>query len=231
VKSRLKLIGSALAIAGAMAVGACSSDSDNSKPTGLQSSARLAPDTKIHGAWIYRAPQANFSKYKTVIIDPVTLYNGPEANFGDATPADRQKYADIVTAELRRIVGEKNRLASVPGPEVLRIRTTLIGVSGTVGGVATVTRVMPIGIAINAVRGAAGEGGAMTGGIEISFEAHDSQTNELLAGAVRQVMPSTFNIEATLSTSDTVKACAVDAGGSLVDALDKNLAKVTQRAQ
>jgi hypothetical protein len=224
--TRRFLFGSVLSVAGLLTVAACSSD-DGSKgqPTGLQSSAKLQPDKSISGAWIYRSPTARFTQYHQVMIDPVVVYGGPEANFGDMSAADRQNYAQIVSAEFNRVIGEKYPIAHAPGPDVLRIHTTLIGVRTTVGGVATITRVMPIGLAINAVRGAAGEGGAMTGGIELGVEVHDSMSNELLAGAVRQVSPATFDLEATLSTADTVKVSAADAAKTLRDAMDRNMAK------
>ncbi len=224
--TRRMLIGSAVSLAGVMAVAACSSDQGSEgRPSGLQSSAKLSPDTSIRGAWIYRAPNANYSKYRRVMFDNTIVYNGPEANFGDISAADRQNYAAIVDQEFRRVVGEKYPIGFAPGPDVLRIHTTLVGVRTTVGGVATVTRVMPIGMAINAVRGAAGTGGAMTGGIELAVEFHDSQSNDLLGGAVRQISPAVFDVGATLSTADTVKASAADAATTLRDALDRNLGK------
>lgn len=224
--TRRMLLGAALFAASLITVAACSSD-DGQRPAGLQSSGKLSPDASIRGAWIYKSPQANYSKYRRVMVDNAALYTGPEANFGDASDADKQNYANAVTEEMRKVIGEKYTIVSSPGPDVLRISTTLIGVRQTVGGVATVTRVMPIGIAINAVRGAAGAGGTMTGGIEIAVELHDSQSNELLAGAVRQISPAAFDVGATLSTTDTVKASARDAATTLRDAMDKNLAKAS----
>jgi Protein of unknown function (DUF3313) len=205
-------------VAALLAVSACSDDQTN-KPSGLSSSGQLAADTKISGAWIYRSPNANFGKYKRVMLDPTVIYGGPEANFKDISVADRQTYAATVDAEMRRVLGEKISLVSAPGPDVVRIHVTLIGVRTTVGGVATVTRVLPIGIAVNAIRGAAGEGGTMTGGIELAVELYDSQTNDLLAGAVRDIAPGAFDLGATMSTNDTVKASASDAATILRDAL------------
>jgi len=226
VTTRRMLLGLALSAASLIAVAACSEDSQ--RPSSLTSSGKLSPDASIHGAWIYKSPQANYSKYRRVMIDNVAVYTGPEANFGDNTAdADKQAWAAAVGEEMRKVIGEKYQIVSAPGPDVLRISTTLIGVRQTVGGVATVTRVMPIGIAINAVRGAAGAGGTMTGGIEIAVELHDSTSNDLLAGAVRQISPAAFDVGATLSTTDTVRASARDAATTLRDAMDKNLAKTS----
>ena len=206
------------AVAALMAVAACSDDRTTA-PSGLSSSSQLTADKNISGAYIYRSPNANFSKYRRVMLDATVIYGGPEANFKDISAADRQTYAATVDQEMRRVLGEKINLVSAPGPDVVRIHVTLIGVRTTVGGVATITRVMPIGIAVNAVRGAAGEGGTMTGGIELGVELYDSQTNDLLAGAVRDIAPGAFDLGATMSTTDTVKASASDAATTLRDAL------------
>lgn len=225
--TRRMLLGSAVSAASLIAVAACSSGSDE-RPSGLRSSGKLSPDSSVRGAWIYKSPQANYAKYRRVMIDNAAVYTGTEANFGDASDADKQNWANAVTEEMRKVIGEKYPLVAGPGPDVLRISTTLIGVRQTVGGVATVTRVMPIGIAINAVRGAAGAGGTMTGGIEIAVELHDSQSGELLAGAVREISPAAFDVGATLSTTDTVKASARDAATTLRDAMDRNMTNLAK---
>jgi hypothetical protein len=225
MKSRRTMIAvTASSLVGALALTACGGNSAE-RPSALASSGELKPDKSIGGAWIYRNPQANFAKYRSVLFEDVVIYNGAEANFGDASAADQQRYAQLVGGEMRRVVAEKYPFASGPGPDVLRIHTTLIGVRGTVGGVATVTRVLPVGMAINAVRGAAGAGGTMTGGIELAVEFYDSQSNELLAGAVRQVTPAAFDIEATLSTDKTVESCGAAAGMALRDAMDRNMGR------
>jgi hypothetical protein len=75
------------------------------------------------------------------------------------------------------------------------------------------------------VRGVAGAGGTMTGGIELAVEFYDSQSNDLLAGAARQVTPAAFDIEATLSTDKTVQSCGAAAGMALRDAMDRNMGR------
>lgn len=212
-------------IVAALALSACAGDESGNRPSGLASARELKADTTIGGAWIYRNPQANFGKYRSVLFDDVAVYSGPEANFGSASAEDRQRYAQVIGVEMRRVIGEKYQLVNSPGPDVIRINPTLIGVRETTGGVATLTRVLPIGLAINAVRGAGGKGGTMTGGIELAVEFHDSQSNELLAGAVRQITPGAFDIDATLSTDKTVQACGESAGLTLRDAMDRNLGR------
>lgn len=226
--SRRTMLAATASMIGTAALAACSSSEPEEAPRGLASAGKLAPNPSISGAWIYRKPQVDFGKYRRVMFDRADVYNGPEASFGDFAESDQYRFAQIVTDEMVRVVGEKYQIAGGAAPDVVRIHPTLIGVRRTVGGVATVTRIVPYGIAINAVRGAAGAGGALTGGIELAVEVRDSQSNELLAAAVRQVSPATFDIAATTSTEATVRSCGEDAGKLLRDAMDKNMSQLSR---
>jgi hypothetical protein len=224
--ARFVMLACAVSLGTAMGLSACSSDEKPAeRPSSLQSTSYLGSDQTVAGSWTYKSPQANFAKYRRVMIDPVTLYTGPEANFKEIEPADQTKYATAVGDSFSKILRQKYQLVGGAAPDVLRIHVTLIGVEPTVGGVATASRILPIGLAVNAVRGAQSEGGTMTGGIDLAVEFFDSQSGELVAAAVRHIMPGALNFEATLSTSDTVNVCAEDAATKVRDALDRNLTR------
>jgi len=216
----------------ALSLAACSSgDNDLSKPSRLQSAGQLQKDQKTPGAYIYRAPNLNVSKYTALMVEPTFIYSGPEASFSDFTAADLLKFSQVVTEEFRKTLGEKYIISNTAAANVIRIRPTLIGVEKTVGGVATVARILPIGLAINAVRaGGGGTGGSMTGGIELAIEMFDAQTNDLLASTVRQQAPAVFDMEATLSTEDTVRASARSLAETLRDAIGRNAPQMPRRA-
>jgi hypothetical protein len=142
------------------------------------------------------------------MIEPVVVYAGPEASFGKMSEESRRRMASLVDEEFMKTVGEKFPLASSSGPDVLRIRLTLLGVEETVGALALTSRILPVGIAVNAIRGAAGESGSFTGSIELAFEAFDSQTGELLAAAIRRAAPAIYDVGAAASTATTVRSSA-----------------------
>jgi hypothetical protein len=212
-------------------VAGCSTSSEQpqSAPSALSSSSQLRSDTEIHGAYIYRAPNLDASRYRRLLIEPVVVYNGPEANFESFSEDDKRRFAGFVSDEFRAVLTEKLQIATAPAPDVVRVRVTLLGVKGTVGGVATATRILPIGMAVNAVRGVSGAGGSMTGGIELAIEVSDAQTNELLVSAVRQEAPAVFDIESTLSTNDTVRASARGAAETLRDGIVRRAPQMARR--
>src|SRR5690242_19600055 len=146
----------AFSILSAASLAACASREQSSgAPSSLRSSGELTPQTGSGGAFAYRAldlPQQAL-KYRRLILEPVVVYAGPEAAFGSFSSAEQQEFARQVDGELRKALEAKFVLVTAPAADVARIHPTLLGVSKTVGGVATVTRILPIGIAINAVRG------------------------------------------------------------------------------
>jgi hypothetical protein len=172
-------------------------------------------------SWTYFKPDLDLSRYDTITVDDTAVYGGPDAQFDDITPADRANFAQIITTELRSAVAKSFPPGRGRNEHGARLRVTLIGAEKTTGGVATATRVMPIGFAVNAVKSIAGKPGALTGSILYAAELTDATTGELQVAAVRRQSPDALDISATVSTTDTVKAVAQD----MSEEIRKKLAK------
>jgi hypothetical protein len=183
--------------------------------------AQLMNQDKIGSeSWTYVNPSVNFTTYHNVIVDPTTVYTGPDAEFGDISQEDRIQYAGIMTAELRSDVGKAIPApAGAPGADTLRLRVVLLGAQKTVGGVATATRATPIGLGLNAFKAILGKKGTLTGSLLFAVEGYNGKSGELLFTAVRRRTPDPLDIPATLSTTDTVKAVARDFADAAVKKL------------
>ena len=180
-------------------------------PVNLPASAEMNQDKAGSESWTYVNPSANFTTYRKVIVDPTTIYTGPDAQFGDISQEDRTKFAGIMTDELREEIAKAFPTPSgAPTADTLRIRVVLLGAKKTVGGVATATRATPIGLGLNAFKSVIGKGGTMTGSLLYAVEGYNGKSGELLFTAVRRRTPDPLDIPATFSTSDTVKAVAHD---------------------
>src|SRR4051794_1440600 len=160
--------------------------------------------------WSYNDPSANFLKYRSVIVDPGEVYIGPDAQFDGVDLADRTKYAGIMTSELQAELAKSFPAPAKIGPDTLRVHLDLIGVQKTEGGLATATRVTPIGLGLSALKSIRGKQGTFTGSVLYAVSAYDAKTGKLLLVAVRRRTPDPLDIPATLSTTDTVKAVARD---------------------
>ena len=193
-------------------------------PVALPSAPMMAQDKPGTESWTYAQPLSVFTKYRTVIVDPTTVYQGPDAQFDGVDPADRNAYAVTITDELRREIAKTFPAPASVQADTLRLRVTILGATKTKGGIATATRVTPMGFGLSALKSALGKGGSFTGSILYAVELYDARTNELLLAAVRRRTPDPLDVPATISQSETVKAVARE----FADGARKRLEQLTQ---
>lgn len=177
-------------------------------PTSLKSSSKMVQDEPGSESWTYAQPVSVFQKYRTVIVDDATVYQGPDAQFEGIDQADRAKYAALITQELRTEIAKTFPTPAKAQADTLRLHVTILGGQKTQGGLATATRVTPLGFAASALKSVTGKKGSLTGSVLYAVELYDARSNELLLAAVRRRTPDPLDIPATLSTTDTVKAVA-----------------------
>ncbi len=190
-----------------IAVPAAAQTKDNA-PVALQSAGKMAQDRPGTESWTYAQPRPRFASYRTVIVEPTAVYQGPDAQFDGIELGDRAKYAEIITQELRSEIAKSFPAPARAQADTLRLRVTIIGANKTKGGIATATRVTPLGFASSALKSAMGKTGSFTGSLLYAVELYDARTNELLLAAVRRRTPDPLDVPATLSTTETVKAIA-----------------------
>ena len=200
---RLALASSALLIA----VPAVAQTKDQA-PVSLPSASKMRQDKPNTESWTYAQPASVFTKYRTVIVEPTAVYRGPDAQFDGVDPADRAKYASTITNELRQELAKTFPSPATPQADTLRVKVTILGATKTKGGIATATRVTPMGFGLSAVKSALGKGGSFTGSLLYAVEVYDARTSELLLAAVRRRTPDPLDVPATVSQEETVKAVA-----------------------
>lgn len=202
----------AIALAALILAAPSSAQTKDHAPTALPSSAKMTQDAPDSESWTYAQPTTVFTKYRTVIVEDAQVYQGPDAQFEGVDPADRAKFAEIMTQELRSELAKSFPTPANAQPDTLRVRLTILGAKKTKGGLATATRVTPIGFATSALKSAVGKKGSFTGSVLYAVELYDARTNELLLAAVRRRTPDPLDVPATLSTTDTVKSVAREFG-------------------
>ena len=216
---RLALASSALLVAVPL-----SAQTRDHAPVSLPSATMMTQDKPGTESWTYAQPVSVFARYRTVIVDPTTVYQGPDAQFEGVEPADRARYAATITDELRREIAKTFPAPARPQADTLRLRVTILGATKTKGGIATATRVTPVGFGLSALKSALGKGGSFTGSILYAVELYDARTNELLLAAVRRRTPDPLDVPATLSQDETVNAVARE----FADGARKRLEQLTQ---
>lgn len=204
---------------------AAMAQTEDHAPVAMKSSGKMAQDKPGSESWTYAQPRSVFTKYRTVIVEPTAVYNGPDSQFdGGISASDRSKFAAIVTDALRSELAKSFPAPARAQSDTLRLKVTLLGAEQTKGGLATATRVTPIGFGLSAMKSALGKGGSLTGSVLVAVEVYDARTNELLLAAVRRRSPDALDIPATLGTEETVKAVARE----FADTARKRLEDLTQ---
>jgi hypothetical protein len=187
----------------------------------LASSAKLTPEASDPSELRYRNPNVDLRKYRKFMIDPVSIYSGPDATFGSTSPADRQAVADFMETEFKRVLGQRYQIVTTPGPDVARIHLTLAGLETTRPAMATVTHVLPVGLVMNVGKTAAGGQGSFMGSVTFAAEVFDSRTNELLGAAVTKRSANAMDLGAMFTGLDAAKAGVTDGADALLAAVDK----------
>jgi hypothetical protein len=187
----------------------------------LRSMPYLSQDPGQQDSWSYRNPEVQISKYRSFLILPTVVSADPMAKWGNSSAADRQQYAAIMTQALRNEIGKSYQIAQGPGEGVAALQLTLLGVQKTTPVVATISRVTPMGFAMNSIKSLRGKKGTMTGALHAALEVSDSKSGTLMYAAIRHRSPNALDIGATLSTEETVKAVAEDIAEAIRSGLDR----------
>ncbi len=197
----------------------CTTAEMTQRPADMASVSAMRQDPDRPGAWLYKVQNVDFKQYSRFIIEPASIYRGPEASFAGLSDSQLNELAAMLTAESRRALGDSYAVTTRPTPGTARIVQKIVSVeegsSGTSG-----SRILPIGAVSNAVQGAPGGSGGFTGSLVVATEIYDAQTSKLLAAAVRRYTPPVFDVDATMSSMDTARTGVRQAAADLRTAVD-----------
>lgn len=212
VRLTKQLSRSLILIAVIAAVG-CSSTSPV-KYSGIQATSRMTPNTADDSDRIpfrYTAP-VDWSKYRSITIDPVEIYGGSDAQFNDLSQEDRRNLADYMQKKFADVLREKftvnNSAGNTPS---LRLKLTLTGADTTPQVVGTFTKFDLAGGPYNIVQSVRGGRGLMSGYVNYAVEVKDAATGELLLAYVAEQYPNAMNVGATFGSMSAAET-GVDKG-------------------
>lgn len=137
---------------------------------------------------IYIKPGTDFSKYRRVMLEEVQFFIKKDAAQSGLQASDLKELSDTFHRAVFEALGTAYPLVSEPGSDVLRIRLAVTNIEPSNPAMSGITTVLPVGLAISAVK--KGTTGAHTGvgGASMEVEFLDAMTNERLAVAI-----DTFN--------------------------------------
>jgi hypothetical protein len=143
--------------------------------------ARLQPGGKGEADLRWVNPDARWSRYDAVMIDPVTF-------FGDDTskvsPPDQQLLCNYFYGAIREAFAKKFQVVDQPGPGVMKLQVAVTDVAAATPGLRTISTVVPQLHALNTAQSLATGKLLFVGGAQVEGKVTDSMTGELLAEAV-----------------------------------------------
>lgn len=166
---------------------------DPKKYTGLQSAPELSLQKDGDNKFQYIAPDADFSKYNSAIVDPVEMYQGQDAQFGSTSENDRTYIARYINKVFPREIEKQYALVQSPGANTLRFHVTLTGLKKSIPVLSTISHVSSFGIVTNGLMQAAGQNGTAYGAVYYAVEIYDSQTSKLLYAHVTVQTPDALD--------------------------------------
>lgn len=166
----------------------------------LASAAQLQPVKDADASFQYLSPTAELARYPKLLIDPVAVYAGGDAQFGSVAAADQRAMAEYMQQKFAEALGTRFQLVAAPEPGTLRVRLTLTGLETSTPVISTVTHLAPMGLALNTGLEADGDNGTFFGSVTYAAELSDAMSGALLYAYVTRQTPDALDVTASFGS-------------------------------
>lgn len=203
-------LGSGLLLAAVLT--ACASN-DPVKYSGIESARLLTTndaDKTGRLPYVYTQP-VDWSRYTSAIVAPVTIYRGPDNQFGNMSEEDKSVLARHMQQAFETAL--RSRFAAPAGGSgrTLEIRLTMTGAAENTAVLSTFTRFDIGGGLYNAVQNARDREALIGGSIIYAVEIYDTTDRKLLKAFITKQYPKPWNIGASIGALSASKA-GIDKG-------------------
>lgn len=190
-----------------LACTAACSGVDPVRYSGLASSPQLVANPRDDaGTTPFRtATPVAWRSYTKAIVEPVTIYSGPDNQFGSMSEADKAILARHMQTEFTRRLASRFQIVQAPSPGTVRVKLTLTGATTTTPVVGTFTHLDLAGNLYNAIQAVRGREGLIAGSVLYAVELSDASTNALLSAYVAKQFPGALNVMASFGTLEAAK--------------------------
>ena len=186
--------------------------------SGLASSAVLEPNRQdpLGQMPLSYRPPVDWPGYDGLILEPVAIYRGTDAQFGALSETDKIALARYMQAEFSGRLKSRYPLVTVAGDHTLRVRLTLTGAAANKPVLSTVSRLDIAGGLYNGVQAARGGEGLFTGSVIYSVEFYNAWNDQLIEAFVAKQYPNAYNLAAGVGSLSAAKAGIRKGAGALL---------------
>ena len=185
MKDRLCIWTAGLAMTLLMVGCATTEKTRSAKPSGfLGDYSKLRQGGDDEAQLVFINPQADWSKYTKVLMDPVRVYANRDSKLAKHSPSELKILVDSFDASIRTAIAGDYAFVTSPGPEVLRIRIAITEAKGSVVLLDTMSNVLPPMVVVTSLKKAATGTHLAVGKTGVEAEILDAQTGKQLAAMV-----------------------------------------------
>lgn len=157
----------------------------STKATGfLGDYSQLHKGSSSEAQLLYIRPNVRWAGYDKIIIDPITAYAIPGNPLAELPKDQLNALVGYLHASLGEHLGKSYKIVTKPGPGAMRLRVALTEADANAPVRGVISSVMPIGVAISALKTVATGSGTATGHARVEMELLDASTGERLSAAV-----------------------------------------------
>jgi Protein of unknown function (DUF3313) len=146
-----------------------------------QDASLLQPGKEGQAAMVYINPNAQWSKYNKILLEPVQFWDSADSK---VSPSDQQMLTAYFSNKLKENLQKHFTLVDQGGPGVLELQVAMVNASSATPGLRSVSVVIPQLRVLNAAQSLATGSYAFVGSAEAEMKATDASTGQLLAAAI-----------------------------------------------
>src|SRR5215470_2072941 len=141
----------------------------------------LQPGGEGQAAYVYFAPNVQWSNYKSVLLKPVEFWDSADTTVSEE---DQKMLTSYFYNSLKQNLQKNSTLVDQPGPGVITFAVAIVNAETATPGLRSVSLVVPQARILNCAQSLATGHAAFAGSEEAAFKATDSTTGQLLAESV-----------------------------------------------
>jgi hypothetical protein len=139
---------------------------------------RLQPGGPGQALYRYVNPNANWSQYNAIIVEPISFWDSEDSS---VSPDEQQLLCSYFTNQLKQDLVKYFNVVDQPGPGVMRLQGALTNASAATPVLRTVSVVVPQARLLNRLQSLATGKFAFVGSARVEAKLSDSQTGDILA--------------------------------------------------
>jgi Protein of unknown function (DUF3313) len=144
----------------------------------------LRPGEEGEALLRYVDPDAPWSTYDKIKLDPVTIWTGEDSAFADFSKPDRQKLADSFYTVLVEELSKDFQMVEETGPGVLHLQVAITDAQTSNPTMDTISSIVPQALLLSEAKGLITGKPSFVGEASAEFRGTDGETGELVGAAV-----------------------------------------------